>query len=79
MLHSSALTWIKSRTIFKWDNIYAQPHIKPELCIKTHYEGLDIAQSNRIHYLCFRLDKELPLETDTILKSHLHEPATDRG
>ena len=59
------------------DNIYAQPHIKPELCIKTHYEGLDIAQSNRIHYLCFRLDKELLLETDTILKSHLHEPATD--
>ena len=61
------------------DNIYAQSHIKPELCIKTHYEGLDIAQSNRIHYLCFRLDKELLLETDTILKSYLHEPATDRG
>lgn len=61
------------------DNVYAQTTIKPELCIKTHYEGLDIAQSNRIHYLCFRLNNEMPVSIDDILKQHLREPATDRG
>ena len=34
-----------------WENIYAEPHIKDELKIKTHYESLDIAQSKKIHYL----------------------------
>jgi tRNA (guanine-N7-)-methyltransferase len=33
------------------DNVYAKAAIKEELTIKTHYEGLDIAQSNRIHYI----------------------------
>nr|MCU0386849.1 tRNA (guanosine(46)-N7)-methyltransferase TrmB [Flavihumibacter sp.] len=33
------------------DDLYALPDISPELKIKTHYEGLDIAQSKRIHYL----------------------------
>jgi tRNA (guanine-N7-)-methyltransferase len=28
---------------------------KEELKIKTHYEGLDIAQSNKIYYLQFKL------------------------
>jgi tRNA (guanine-N7-)-methyltransferase len=43
------------------DNVYAQEHISPELSIKTHYEGLDIAQSSRIHYLKFSLPAtELP-------------------
>lgn len=49
------------------DNVYAQADIAPELQVKTHYEALDIAQSNRIHYISFRLpvlplpdkDKEL--------------------
>jgi tRNA (guanine-N7-)-methyltransferase len=56
------------------DNVYAQPEIKPELQIKTHYEGLDIAQSKRVHYLCFRLNKALPKEKDEILKQLLSEP-----
>jgi len=44
-----------------YDNIYEQPSLSPELQIKTHYEGLDIAQSSRIHYLQFRLPvKPLP-------------------
>ena len=38
-----------------WENIYAEPHIKDELKIKTHYESLDIAQSKKIHYLKFTL------------------------
>lgn len=37
------------------DDIYKQPIIKAELKIKTHYESLDIAQSNKIHYLKFTL------------------------
>jgi len=43
--------------------------LSDELKIKTHYEGLDIAQSNRIHYLSFSLPlQELPPETDVLLK-----------
>lgn len=44
----------------KIEHLYQEPVISPELAIKTHYEGLDIAQSNRIHYLSFRLP-ETPL------------------
>ncbi|MDB5231605.1 MAG: trmB [Chitinophagaceae bacterium] len=57
------------------ENIYGEPDIKPELKIKTHYEALDIAQSNRIHYLAFRLNKELPLEKDRLLKDIICEKA----
>lgn len=38
-----------------YDDVYGQPEIKEELKIKTYYESLDIAQSNRIHYLKFTL------------------------
>jgi len=37
------------------DNVYAREPLSAELSIKTHYEGLDIAQSSRIHYLRFVL------------------------
>ncbi len=46
------------------EDVYAVAGIGDELRIKTHYEGLDIAQSNRVHYLQFRLNKELPPEKD---------------
>ena len=59
------------------DNVYLQEDVKPELMIKTHYEGLDIAQSNRIHYICFRINKELPAEKDETLKQLLSEQDTD--
>jgi tRNA (guanine-N7-)-methyltransferase len=59
------------------DNIYTQLVIKQELHIKTHYESLDIAQSNRVHYLCFLLDKPIPVEKDEILKQLLNEPEHD--
>jgi len=36
-------------------DVYKQPEVKEELKIKTHYESLDIAQSNKIHYLKFTL------------------------
>lgn len=50
------------------DNIYSKSSVSKELSIKTHYEGLDIAGSNKIHYLCFLLDKEMPVEKDKELK-----------
>jgi tRNA (guanine-N7-)-methyltransferase len=59
------------------DNVYAAANIKPELQIKTHYEGLDIAGSNRIHYLSFTINKELPLALDAQLKSLLSEQEPD--
>lgn len=53
------------------DNVYAEPDRMPELNIKTHYEGLDIAGSNRIHYICFSLPEgELP-QRDQELKDQL--------
>ena len=36
-------------------DVYLQTYVKEELKIKTHYESLDIAQSNKIHYLKFTL------------------------
>ncbi len=41
------------------EDVYGGAH-KPELDIKTHYEGLDIAQSKKIFYLQFRLAGTLP-------------------
>ncbi len=58
-------------------NVYAGANIKPELHIKTHYEGLDIAGSNRIHYLSFTINKELPLALDAQLKRILSEQEPD--
>lgn len=53
-------------------DIYAEPGISPELHIKTHYESLDIAQSKRVHYLCFSLPEHLPSkEMDAALQQLL--------
>lgn len=59
------------------DHVYQQETVKPELQIKTHYEGLDIAQSNRIHYVCFRINKPLPVEKDEVLKQMFREQDAD--
>ena len=51
------------------DNIYNLKNTAAELHIKTHYESLDIAQSNKVHYLCFSLPDQLPgKEKDEELK-----------
>jgi tRNA (guanine-N7-)-methyltransferase len=60
-----------------YDNVYAQQHIADELKIKTYYEILDIAGSNTVHYLKFRLPAPLPLEKDNQLKQLMHEAAVD--
>lgn len=56
-----------------YNDAYNQPNITEELQIKTHYEQLDIANSNRIHYLQFKLNKELPLLLDEKLKAIINE------
>ena len=61
------------------DNVYATTDIAEELTIKTYYEGLDIAQSNRVHYLNFSLPEHIHSEErDVELKQMLkqnHEEA----
>jgi len=61
------------------DHVFAKADVRPELQIRTHYEGLDIAGSNRVHYLQFRLDKDLPLEKDEVLKNKVFEYAAADG
>jgi tRNA (guanine-N7-)-methyltransferase len=58
-----------------YDNLYQQQNLAPELFIKTHYESLDIAQSNRIHYLQFKIDVDLQIEKDEELKKIINEQA----
>jgi len=61
-----------------YDDTYKEAGITEDLRIKTHYESLDIAGSNRIHYLCFSLPKELPgKEKDEELKQLLKDGPVD--
>ncbi|MEQ1677876.1 MAG: tRNA (guanosine(46)-N7)-methyltransferase TrmB [Chitinophagaceae bacterium] len=54
------------------NDVYQQELIPDELKIKTHYESLDIAGSNRVHYLCFSLPAEMGgKEKDAELKDKL--------
>lgn len=44
-------------------------HPDPHLGIRTHYEALDIAQSQRVHYLCFTLPAHtLPAMDEQLLE-----------
>ncbi len=65
--------------IYKTENLYAEPTIDPRCLIKTYYEGLDIAQSNKIHYIQFNIDKELPLALDEVLKEAIKDIPMDAG
>jgi tRNA (guanine-N7-)-methyltransferase len=57
-----------------FSDLYQQQNLNAELQIKTHYESLDIAKSNRIHYLCFSAGRTaLPLEKDALLKQWVFE------
>jgi len=59
-----------------YEDLYQHENISEELRIKTHYESLDIARSNRIHYLCFSLPAQLPArEKDDELKHVLKHEA----
>ncbi|MGB3005171.1 MAG: tRNA (guanosine(46)-N7)-methyltransferase TrmB [Chitinophagaceae bacterium] len=59
------------------DNVYDKEELSDELKIKTHYESLDIAGCNRIHYLCFSLAEDFgDKEKDKLFKEKL---AADEG
>jgi tRNA (guanine-N7-)-methyltransferase len=56
------------------DDLYAQKNLREELQIKTHYEQLDIAGSNKIHYCCFSLGGDLKnADKDELLKEWVFE------
>jgi len=60
------------------DNLYETAFVQSnqwneKLAIKTYYEGLNIASSNRIHYIQFKIDKDLPIAKDEILKELIAE------
>jgi len=61
-----------------YDNVYEEKTLPAELSIKTYYESLDIAESNRIHYVCFSLPDKLPgREKDEQLKQLLKNAGDD--
>lgn len=62
-----------------YNDVYTSENIWEELKIKTHYESLDIAKSNRIHYLQFKINKELPIALDEKLKTILFEQSTEKA
>lgn len=60
------------------EDVYAQGTVSAVLQIKTHYESLDIAQSNRVHYLQFSLPGTPLPDKENELKAFLLEEETDR-
>lgn len=57
------------------EDVFSGEPISEELKIETHYESLDIAGSNKIHYLQFSLPTQLPgkekdEELKQLLKAH---------
>lgn len=60
------------------DDVYAGDVVADELKIKTYYESLDIAKSNKIHYLQFRLPAETLPHNDNELKELIVEQETER-
>lgn len=58
-------------------DLYAEPDIDPVLKIRTHYESLDIAGTNRIHYIQFRLPGKPLQNKDAELKELIRETEPD--
>ncbi len=65
--------------IYKTNHLYTEQNIDPRCLIKTYYEGLDIAQSNKIHYIQFNIGKDLPLGLDEVLKEAIKDIPMDAG
>ena len=59
-------------------DLYSEEIVSDVLKIKTHYEGLDIARSNTIHYLSFRLPAQILPDKENELKELLREEEADR-
>ena len=73
----SVIELYRLRIIEDKDDLYTENDINEALKIKTHYENLDIAQSNKVHYLAFELSNELPKEKDEQLKALFREQAPE--
>ena len=56
-----------------YNDLYNENDLNEALKIKTHYESLDIAQSNKVHYLAFRINNDLAKEKDEHLKEIFRE------
>lgn len=69
----AVINFYNLRLLTDMDNIYGQEHINDDLKIKTHYEALDIAGSNRVHYLRFSLPGTIPAEKDKEFKKFMDE------
>ena len=63
--------------VYETNDLYKETIQDPVLRIKTHYEKLDIAQSNRIHYLKFRLPSDTLPNLDDQLKQQVIERESD--
>ena len=48
------------------DDVYAQAIVDERLTLKTHYESLDIAGSNKIFYIKFQLPEIIPHQDDVL-------------
>jgi tRNA (guanine-N7-)-methyltransferase len=61
------------------EDVHASNEISPELLIKTHYEGLDIAQSQKIYYIQFSIPSGPLPDLDEQLQDRIrkHEEAID--
>ncbi len=55
------------------ENAYTPVPSIPELCIKTHYEGLNISGSNQIYYLSFTLPENILPNLDVQIKELVHD------
>ncbi len=59
-------------------DVYAEKIVSDELKIKTHYEGLDIAGSRKIHYLQFSLPNNIEDYDEFLQKILVEENDTQR-
>jgi len=59
------------------DDLYKENNSDPVLRIQTHYEKLDIAQSNRIHYIKFQVPSTPLPDIDEALKQRVSERETN--
>lgn len=64
-------------TVYASSDLYKEADPDPVLKIQTHYEKLDIAQSNRIHYLKFQLPAHPLPDLDESLKRAVIERESD--
>jgi tRNA (guanine-N7-)-methyltransferase len=58
------------------DDIQRDLSENKDLQIKTHYEGLDIANSKKVHFLKFMLNGELEIEKDELLADEVRSLET---